>query len=176
LQQTGDRTSIASALFNLGNSDLEKGEIQLAREEFQEALKLKCELGDKKGEADILHSLGLIETQAGAKEKAQEDFIRALQIYQELTDKPGEAGAFFQLGAVAVQRDKMNEGLSLMALSAVILRSISSDDIKSVEPLVEQLASQLNYSQAEFLEMVQEVVGAYRRDRGSGLVEKATEM
>jgi tetratricopeptide (TPR) repeat protein len=176
LQQAGDRPGIASAFFNLGNLDLEKGEIQLAREEFQEALKLKCELGDKKGEADILHSLGLIETQVGTKEKAQEDFMRALHIYQKLADKPGEAGAFFQLGAVAVQRDKMHEGLRLMALSAVILRSISSDDIKSVEPLVERLASQLNYSQAEFLEMVQEVVGAYRRDRGSGLVEKATEM
>jgi hypothetical protein len=99
-----------------------------------------------------------------------------LHIYQELADKPGEAGAFFQLGTVAVQRNKMNEGLRLMALSAVILRSIGSDDIKNVEPLVERLASQLNYSQAEFLEMVQEVVGAYRRDRGSGLVEKATEM
>ena len=176
LQQTGDRTAIASALFNLGNLDLEKSEIQLAREEFAVALKLQRELGDKKRQADILHNLGLIETQAGTKENAQELFIQSLHIYQELADKPGEAGAFFQLGAAAVQRDKMHEGLRLMALSAVILRSVGSDDIKNVEPLVERLASQFKYSQAEFLEMVQEVVGAYRRDRGSGLLEKATQM
>jgi tetratricopeptide (TPR) repeat protein len=176
LQLTGDKTGIAPALFTLGSIDLEKGETQLAREEFQEALKLQRELGDRKGQADILHNLGLIETQAGTKEKAQELFIQALHIYQELGDKPGEAGAFFQLGAVAVQRNKMHEGLRLMALSAVVLRSVGSVDVKSVEPVVERLASQLNYSQAEFLEMVQEVVGAYRRDRGSALVDKATQM
>ena len=56
---------------------------------------------------------------------------------------PREAGAFFQLGAVAVQQDKIQEGLRLMAIAAIILRSIKSDEVKNVEPLVERLAAQL---------------------------------
>ena len=100
-------------------------------------------MGDRAGEAAILHSLGMIHSQAGEKEKAMESFQNALRINQELADRPGEAGAFFQLGALAVQQDKMQEGLRLMALAAIVLRSIKSDDVKNVEPLVERLAAQL---------------------------------
>ena len=41
-----------------------------------------------------------------------------------------------------------------------------------MEPLVERLAAQLSYSQEQFLEMVREVTGAYRRDRGWSLVRE----
>jgi tetratricopeptide (TPR) repeat protein len=173
LKQIGDKQGEASALFNLASLDMEKGDFQLSREEFRKSLALKREMGDKRSEAAILHSLGSIEAQSGDKEVARQSFIEALKIFQELGDKPGEAGAFFQLGAIAVQQNRIPEGLRLMALSAVILRSISSEDVKNVEPVVERLASQLRYSQDQFLEMVREVVGAYRRDKGWGLVEAA---
>ena len=58
-----------------------------------------------------------------------------------------------------------------MALSALVLRSIKSDEVKNVEPLVERLASQLSYSQEQFMAMVQEVMQSYRNDRGWWLVE-----
>jgi hypothetical protein len=58
-----------------------------------------------------------------------------------------------------------------MALAAVVLRSIKSDDVKNVEPMVERLASKLNYSQEQFMVMVQEVLQSYLKDRGWRLVE-----
>ncbi|OPY51577.1 MAG: hypothetical protein A4E49_02182 [Methanosaeta sp. PtaU1.Bin112] len=67
----------------------------------------------------------------------------------------------------------IQEGLRLMALAAVVLRSIKSDDLKNIEPLVERLAAQLNLSQEQFTVMVQEVLQSYVLDRGWGLVEKA---
>ena len=146
----------------------------LADQEFQKALLLARENGDRKGEATILHSLGLIDSQVGDKEKAMENFQEALRIFQELADRSGEAGAFFQLGAVAVQRDKIQEGLRLMAMAAIILRSIKSDEVKNVEPLVERLASQLGFTQEQFMAMVQEVLQSYVKDKGWGLVEKAS--
>ncbi len=173
LQRAGDRTGEAAALYNLASIDLEKGEFDPAREEFHKALALKRDLGDVRGEAAVLHSLGLIEAQSGDREKARERFLDALKIYQQLGDRPGEAGAFFQLGALAVQKEKIQEGLRLMALSAVILRSIKSDEVRNVEPLVERLASQLQYSQVQFMAMVQEAFQSYRMDRGWGLVKKA---
>lgn len=173
LQSAKDKLGEASALFNLASLDMEKGDSDSARDEFQKALALKRELGDRKDEAAILHNLGSIEAQVGDKDKARQSFLEALKIFQELGDKPGEAGAFFQLGAIAVQQNRIQEGLRLMALSAVVLRSISSEEVKNVEPVVERLASQLRYSQDQFLEMVREVVGAYRKDKGWGLVEAA---
>jgi tetratricopeptide (TPR) repeat protein len=173
LQKTGDRTGEAAVLFYLGNLYMDKGEYKPAKEDFEKALLLEREIGNRSGEAAVLHSLGLIESQVGSKESAWENFKEALQIYQELVDKSGEAGAFFQLGALAVQMDKIAEGLRLMAISALVLRSIKSDEVKNVEPLVERLASQLSYSQEQFMAMVQESMQSYRKDRGWGLVERA---
>jgi tetratricopeptide (TPR) repeat protein len=173
LEEAGDRKGAAFALFNLASLDLEKGDFQPAGAEFAKALPLFQEMGDRAGEAAILHSQGMIHSQAGEKEKAMESFQAALQINQDLADRPAEAGAFFQLGAIAVQQDKMQEGLRLMALAAIVLRSIKSDDVKNVEPLVERLAAQLSLTQEQFMGLVQEVLQSYARDRGWGLVERA---
>ena len=173
MQRLGDRTGEAVVLFNLASLFLEKGENALADQEFQKALLLARENGDRIGEAAILHSLGLINSNAGDRELARENFEEALRIFQEIADRSGEAGAFFQLGAIALQQDKIQEGLRLMALAAIILRSIKSDEVKNVEPLVEQLASQLGNTQEQFMIMVQEVLQSYVRDRGWGLVERA---
>ena len=172
LQKTGDRTGEAAVFFYLGNLYMDDGEYKHAKEDFEKALLLEREIGNRSGEAAVLHSLGLIESQVGSKESAWENFKEALQVYQEIVDKSGEAGAFFQLGALAVQMDKIAEGLRLMALSALVLRSIKSDEVKNVEPLVERLASQLSYSQEQFMAMVQESIQSYRKDRGWGLVER----
>ena len=174
MQRLGDRTGEDVVLFNLASLFLEKGENALADQEFQKALMLAREIGDRTGEATILHSLGLINSNAGDRELAWENFEAALRIFQEIADRSGEAGAFFQLGALAVQRDRIQEGLRLMALAAIILRSIKSDEVKNVEPLVERLASQLGNTQEQFMTMVQEVLQSYVRDRGWGLVERAS--
>lgn len=175
LQSSGDSRSAAFALFNLASLDLERGDFQNAAAEYARALPLFRAMGDQAGVAAILHSQGLIQAQAGEKELAMSSFKEALAINQELGDRAAEAGSFFQLGALAVQQDRMAEGLRLMALAAVVLRSIKSDEVKSVEPLVERLASQLNYSQEQFMVMVQEVLQSYAKDRGRGLVEKSSE-
>ncbi len=174
MQKLGDRTGEAVVQFNLASLSLEKGDLALADQEFQKALSLARENCDRRGEATILHSLGLIGSQTGDKEKAMENFQDALRIFQELADRSGEAGAFFQLGAAAVQRDKIQEGLRLMAMAAIILRSIKSDEVKNVEPLVERLASQLGFTQEQFMTMVQEVLQNYVKDKGWGLVDRAS--
>ncbi len=174
LESSHDSRGAAFALFNLASLDLEKGDFQAAAEEYARALPLFKAMEDRAAVSAIRHSQGLIQAQAGEKELAMSSFKEALAINQELGDKAAEAGSFFQLGALAVQQDRMEEGLELMATAAVVLRSIKSDEVKNVEPLVERLASQLNYSQEQFMVMVQEVLKGYARDRGWGLVERAS--
>ncbi|MCK9405277.1 MAG: tetratricopeptide repeat protein [Methanothrix sp.] len=172
-REAKDRAGEAVLLFYLADVDRETGELARATEELIEALAITRDLGDRKGMAASLHGLGMISSQAGEMEMAAEHFREALQVYQELKDQPGEAGALFQLGALAVQMDRIQEGLRLMALSAVVLRSINSDEVKNIEPVVERLASQLNFSQDQFVAMLQEVMHSYVKDRGMGLVKKA---
>jgi len=173
LESSGDPRGAAFALFNLASLDLEKGDFQSAAEEYARALPLFMEMEDRAAVSAIRHSQGLIQVQVGEKELAAKSFQEALSINQELGDRAAEAGSFFQLGALAVQQERMAEGLRLMATAAVVLRSIKSNEVKNVEPLVERLASQLNYSQEQFMAMVQEVVQGYAKDRGWGLVERA---
>ena len=172
-RETGDRAGEAVLLFNLADVDREKGELARATEELDCALAITRDRGDRKGMAASLHGLGMISSLAGEKEEAAKHFREALQVYQELKDQVGEAGALFQLGALAVQMDRVPEGLRLMALSAVVLRSIKSDEVRNIEPVVERLASQLNYSQEQFMAMLQEVMHGYTKDRGMELVNKA---
>ncbi len=173
LENIEDTRGMASMLYNLGSIDMDKGDYDLAQEEFQKALSLKHTLGDRSSEAMILHNLGSIDVQKGDLDSSKENFMGALEIYQDLNDKRGEAGAFFQLGAVAIQKTLMHEGLKLMALANIILMSISSEDVKNVEPIVERFASQLNYSQEQFMVMVREITASYRRDKGRSLVGAA---
>jgi tetratricopeptide (TPR) repeat protein len=173
LENAKDERGASFALFNLASLDLEKGDFTEAADEFTRALPRFREIGDQAAVAAILHSLGLIHSQAGEKEAAAKSFKEALLINQSLADRAAEAGAFFQLGALAVQQDRMAEGLRLMALAAIVLRSIKSEEVNNVEPLVEGLASQLKYSQEQFMVLVQDVLSSYAKDRGWGLVEKA---
>jgi tetratricopeptide (TPR) repeat protein len=175
LEGAKDEKGASFALFNLASLDLEKGDFTQASDEFTRALPKFREMGDLAAVAAILHSLGLIHSQAGEKEEAAKSFREALTISQSLADRDAEAGAIFQLGALAVQQNRMAEGLRLMALAAIVLRSIKSDEVKNVEPIVERLASQLNYSQEQFMVMVQEVLQGYATDRGLGMVEKVWE-
>lgn len=173
VREMGDQAGEAVLLFSLADIDRESGELARATEELDQALAITQQLGDRKGMAASLHGLGMISAQAGDKEKAADHFREALSIYRELEDRPGEAGALFQLGALAVQMERIQEGLRLMALSAVVLRSINSDEVKKIEPLVERLASQLKLSQDQFASMLQEVMHSYVKDRGLALVQRA---
>ena len=168
-----DPKGAAAVLQNMGSIDLERGAYDLAEGELQKALDLKVRIGDRSGEADVLHNLGLIDVQKGDLDGARAMFQRTLDIYREAENKPGEAGAFFQLGVLAVQQSRILEGLKLIVLSGVILRSVRSDELKSIEPLMDGLASRMKLTQAQFIDMIKEVSSAYRKDEGRKLVEAA---
>ncbi|HWQ19169.1 MAG TPA: tetratricopeptide repeat protein [Methanotrichaceae archaeon] len=172
-EDIGDLAGQAGVLRNMASIDLEKGDPDVARSEFQRSLEIRQKLNDKAGQAGILHNMGMIDLQSGDLQSAREKLVRSLKIYQEMGDKPGEASAFFQLGVMAVQGKNTNEGMKLLALSGMLLKLADHPDFKEVEPVVDRLASQLRYSQEQFMRMIKEVSEAYRRDRASGLVEAA---
>lgn len=163
----------AAALYDLASLDTEMGDFDSAAEKFQMALKIRRQIGERDGEAATLHSLAMIDSQKGDVLEASENFKEALKIYQQTGDKSGEAAAFFQLGILAIRIGNTNDGMRLLALSGIILRSIGSPDVRNVEPVIERMASHMKYTQDNFAEMVREAAVAYRKDKGWGLLEAA---
>ncbi len=173
-RKLGHPADEAAALYDLASLDMEKEDFDSATEKFQRALEIRRQIGEREGEAATLHSLALIDAHKGDVQGASEKFEGALKIYQQNGDKSGEAAAFFQLGILAVRLGRnMNDGMRLLALSGIILRSIGSPDVRNVEPVIERMASHMKYTQDKFAELVREVVMAYRKDKGWGLLEAA---
>jgi len=164
----------AAALYDLASLDMEKEDFDSATEKFERALEIRRQIGEHEGVAASLHSLAMIKAQKGNIQEAGEKFMDALKIYQQTGDKSGEAAAFFQLGILAVRlSNSMNDGMKLLVLSGIILRSIGSHDVRNVELVIERMASHLKYTQDKFAEMVREAAMAYRKDRGWELMESA---
>jgi tetratricopeptide (TPR) repeat protein len=172
-RRLGRQSDEASTLYDLASLDMEKGEYDPASARFQKVLEIRRRIGDRSGEAATLHSLAMIDAQKQKLSEAGEKFKAALLIYQEIGDKAGESAAFFQLGILGIVQNHSTEGMRLLALSGIILRSIGSDEVKNVEPVIERMASQLRYTQDQFAQMIQQAAMAYRSDRGLGLVQSA---
>jgi tetratricopeptide (TPR) repeat protein len=163
----------ALAWHQLASIDLNVGDYGAAREKFQKALAMLQQLGDRAGEAATWHQLATIDVHQGDYGAAREKFQKALAMLQQLGDRAGEAATFAQLGILAAQLGRSEAGLRLVTLSAMLLQSLGHADLKRVEPWVNGLASQLNYTQGQFQAMLRQVAEAYRKDGGRGLVEAA---
>lgn len=172
-RKLGHHAGEAAALYDLASLDMEKEDFDSATEKFQRALEIRRQIGDREGEAAALHSLAMIDAQKGNVQESCEKFRDALKIYQQTGDKSGEAAAFFQLGILAVSLSNMNDGMRLLALSGIILRSIGSPEVRNVEPVIERMASHMKYTQDEFAKLVGEAAMDYRKNRGWGLLEEA---
>jgi tetratricopeptide (TPR) repeat protein len=172
-RKLGDPSGEAATLYDLASLDMENEDFDSAIEKFLRVLEIRRRIGDHAGEAATLHYLGMIDAHKGNVQAASEKFKEALKICQQTADKSGEASAFFQLGILAVRLGNTAEGMRLLALSGMILRSIGNGDERNVEPVVERMAAQIKYTQEKFAEMVREAALAYRKERGWGLVEAA---
>jgi tetratricopeptide (TPR) repeat protein len=140
-RKLGHPADEAAALYGLASLDMEKEDFDSATEKFQRALEIRRQIDDRDGEAAALHGLAMIDAQKGDIQEASEKFKGALKIYQQTGNKAGEAAAFFQLGVLAIRLGhKMNDGMKLLALSGIILRSIGSPDVRNVEPVIERMA------------------------------------
>jgi len=153
-QQIGNSEGEASNWHELGRIALNCGEHDVALQKFEMAFRVSQQIGDRALEASTLRNLAVINQERGEYEVARQRFETALRISQEIGDRIGEAQPFSQLGIMASERSRIKEGLRLIVLSAMILRYFSHADLKHVEPWVNGLASELNYTQEQFNAML----------------------
>ncbi len=170
-QQQGGR---GDTLHNLASIDLNQGEYEEARKKFETVLEMKRQIGDKAGVADTLHQLAAIDMERGEYDAARKKFETALKIDQQIGDRAGVAATLSHIGIImATKEGRAEEGLRLATLSATILKDIGHADLERVEPWVDGLASDLEYSQDQFDALLQEVAESYQKDRGRSLIDAA---
>ena len=160
-------------MHQLASIDLNQGEYDAARKTFEKALEINQQIGNRAGEAATLHNLASIDLRKGEYEAARKKFETTLKIMQQIGDRAGEAMPLAQIGIIAAEEGHAEEGLRLVTLSAMILKEIGDADLKRVEPWVNHLASELEYSQEQFGAMLQEVQETYQQDRGQSLIDAA---
>ena len=172
-QQIENKAGEATTWHQLASIDVERGEYNAAQEKYQKSLEINQQIGDEAGEAASWHQLATIDLKHGEYYPAQEKLQKSLEINQQIGDKVGEATTIAQIGIMVAGEGHAEEGLRLVTLSAMSLKDIGDADLERVEPWVNRLASELEYSQERFGAMLQEVAKAYRQDQGRGLVEAA---
>ena len=134
---------------------------------------MRQQIGDRAGVAATLHNQAFIDVNQGKYEAARNKFEAALEIDQQIGDRAGVAATLTNIGIMAAKEGRAEEGLRLVPLSAMILKEIGHADIEQVEPWVNGLASDLEYSQEQCEAMYEEMTESYRRDRGQSLIDAA---
>ena len=172
-QQIGYREVEAGGWHQLASIDLEVGDYDAARDKFNKSLEIKQLIADHAGEANTLHQLATIDLRVGDYDAAREKFNKSLEIKQQVGDRAGEAVTFYQLGFVAAKLGRLVEGVRLVALSFLIVRSIGHSNVKRASQTLSQMVDELNYTQEQVDAMLQEVTEAYNDDRGAGLIQAA---
>jgi hypothetical protein len=71
------------------------------------------------------------------------------------------------------ERGPTQDGLRMLALSYLINASIGHEKTKKSFESLSKVASQLSFSQEQLDAVLRDVVEAYQKDRGQGLIEAA---
>ena len=136
-------------------------------------MEIKREIDDRDGEASIWNRIGAIYKDQEDYDAAVTCFKKALEIFLEIGDVNGIGSTFGQLGIMASRLGRVEEGLRLVTLGAMILGPTESDNFEIVESWANGLGSELNYTQEQFDVMSLELVKAYQNDNGWCLIDAA---
>jgi len=94
----------ANCIFRIGEIALSRSDHELARQEFEEGLRLYRKVGAALGQANCVHGLGEIAKRRSEHEAAQKKFEEALPLYRNVGDLLGEANCIRSLGDIALER------------------------------------------------------------------------
>ncbi len=117
--------------------------------------------------------MATIDAREGRYRDAHAKFRMALAIQQELGDRSGEAEVFTELGLLAAELGRMDEGLRLLVLGALLMREVEHPRQKEIERLIDRWSRELDYSDGEFSDLIEDAIEIYHMDRGWSLIEDA---
>ncbi|MBD1941231.1 tetratricopeptide repeat protein [Coleofasciculus sp. FACHB-712] len=114
-------------LHRLARSEQELGEINLAREHYQQALD-SCPENDEPEKADIIHNLGNIYANTGEVEQAIAYYQQSLEIKERIGNLQGKAATLHQLAGIYANTGEVEQAIAYYQQSLEIKERI--DDVQ----------------------------------------------
>jgi predicted ATPase/DNA-binding CsgD family transcriptional regulator/transcriptional regulator with XRE-family HTH domain len=140
-REIGDKWGIASALGLLGQVELDRGDLPLARTHLEQALVLRREIGVRWGIAWGLYSLGWVVFEQCDYTAAKGLFVKCLEIMRELDDKEMISSCLEALGGVASVYGNPVRAVQLWGAAATLRKAINAPIAPSNRPTYERFVA-----------------------------------
>lgn len=133
-REIDDPINEAMALYNVGNSHLERGAYRRSISAYEEGLKTAERVRDSRTQAWGYHCLGKAYQWRGDLDRAAEYYQRALAIRTETADFRNQATTLAKLGELQIQLGNADEAVQY-SNDSVIMSRRALDDRKTAEAL-----------------------------------------
>jgi predicted ATPase/class 3 adenylate cyclase len=141
-RQLGDEGGVAFSIKDLGNLEVDQGNIEGAEKLYSESLAEWRRLGDKEGIAQTLNNLGFIAQIKGDQEEAMKLLDESLGIFRQVRDKQGIARALMNIAVSTRELGDYERAVRLSRESLVLWRQLG--DKWDVADCLEDLAGELH--------------------------------
>jgi predicted ATPase/class 3 adenylate cyclase len=141
-RQLGDEAGVAFSIKDLGNLEIDQGNVEGAEKLYRESLAEWRRLGIKEGIAQTLNNLGFIAQIKGDQEEAMNLLDESLVIFRQLRDKLGIARSLMNIAASTRELGDYERAVRLSRESLVMWRQLG--DKWDVADCLEDLAGELH--------------------------------
>jgi predicted ATPase/class 3 adenylate cyclase len=124
VRNIGDRRSEESALTNVALCEAMKGNLDLARESWNDALAIANELGNELGQSVILNCLGDLTLEEGDPQRAYVDLCRSLRIARRTGSRRFQAYGLLSLAATATALGLVRQSATLHGAADVLFEDL----------------------------------------------------
>src|SRR5207247_1335700 len=143
----GDLRGAASALNGLGDVAAAQGEYAVARQVYEESLKLFRHLDDRWGIVLVLMDLGNMTHERKDFEAAWKFYVQSLEVCVCLGHRSSVARLMVALAKCAVSQSRMTRALKLAAGAAALLQrvgTVASPDQDAIRKISDQARIQVS--------------------------------
>jgi tetratricopeptide (TPR) repeat protein len=127
LEETGDKSGMATTFLNTGAIYQTVGKIQKSLEYYFKSLELQEETGDKQGSGYSLSNIGDVFRSQGDITKALEYYSKSLKIREEIGDKSGIAASYNNIGFIYQSQGDLPKALEYYNNSAKIAEEMGNN-------------------------------------------------
>jgi predicted ATPase/class 3 adenylate cyclase len=141
-RQLGDEAGVAFSIKDLGNLEVDQGNIEGAEKLYRESLAEWRRLGDQEGIAQTLNNIGFIAQIKGDQDEAMKLLEESLVLFRQLRDKQGIARALMNIAVSTRELGDNERAVRLSRESLVLWRQLG--DKWDVADCLEDLAGELH--------------------------------
>jgi tetratricopeptide (TPR) repeat protein len=168
----GKESRVPNCLYHLAIINDELGNKDEADKLLKEALEICLQIGDRHTESVIYYELADRCLEQGDLINASSNLLKALNVLQQLIgDIAGEAAIWHRMAVLLKKQGKMDDSIKFLAISYYLNDKIGHEKKEHSKRSLLKAASQLEYSQEQLNEIIQECANSYQRDKGRSLLE-----